>query len=194
MIFRKRALIVIFSILCFLNIFIFSDLLLPSSVQAQYWASLPPYNVLWPLWSPPLSPLDPVTGVSTPLITSLTSNTILPVQPALAWDPVAYALKPPWALYNIPAAFGGGLAFYDFEYGLNPWPPSYLVDSTTGSPSPIALPLGWSLILPTGLGHLEYFIPIANLTYAVTYGITPAEYLSLLTSAQIWGLPPISPI
>jgi len=155
---------------------------------AQYWQALPPYNVLWPLWSPPLSPVNPVTGVAAPLVTELTAGTVLPVQPALVWDPAQAA---PWALYNTPLTFGGGLVYFDQLYGLNPWPPNYLQDQVTGSPIPISLIGTWSLLLPTTLGHLEYFIPLANTTYALTYGITGQPFLDLLTAAQIWGLPPI---
>jgi len=28
-----------------------------------------------------------------------------------------------------------------------------------------------------------------NLTYAFLYGLTPAEFLTLLTPAQLWGIP-----
>ena len=70
------------------------------SVQSQYWTIMPPYNVLWPLWSPGLSPIDPITGLTTPLVSSLTSNTVLPVQPGLVWDPCQPV---PFLLYNIPS-------------------------------------------------------------------------------------------
>lgn len=76
-----------------------------SCSYAQYWTTLPPYNLLWPLWSPPLSPVDP-----TPLISDLIDNTILPVQPAIIWDPILNTI-----------------------YGINPWPPSYLLDVTVPS-------------------------------------------------------------
>ena len=157
----------------------------PFMARAQYWAALPPYNVLWPLWSPALSPVDPVTGVATPLVTTLTQNTILPVQPALAWDP----LQPggsgfPWLLYNTPAAFGGGLLYWDVYYGLNQWPPTYMLDSVSGAPAPISLPLSWSVLLPTGLN--EWLVPLANAMYSYQYGVPIS---SLLTSADIWGLP-----
>ena len=150
---------------------------------------MPPYNVLWPLWSSILSPIDPLTGLSTPLVSSLTANTLLPVQPALAWDPCQPA---PWPLYNAPLAFGGGLLFFDVAYGLNKWPPAYLTDPITGAPSPITyITTLWPAFLPTSLGHLEYLIPTANLAYGLTYGITGPAFLNLLTAADIWGLPPI---
>ena len=40
--------------------------------QAQYnWWPLPPYNTLWPLWSPELSPVSPITGLPSPIVNSL---------------------------------------------------------------------------------------------------------------------------
>ena len=109
------------------------------SVQAQaYWTNLAPYNLLWPLWSPPLSPLDPVTKLQAPIITSLSRDTILPVQPGLCWDPIAFPKGPVWLLYNTPPAFGGGLLYWNSTYGINPFPPSYL-STPSGYPIPIAL-------------------------------------------------------
>ncbi|MGA1864012.1 MAG: hypothetical protein ACMUHX_03010 [bacterium] len=78
---RNRAFIII---VCLAFVF-----LAYSFSYAQYWAALPPYNLLWPLWSPILSPPDPITGLPSPLTTELTSSTILPVQPGLAWDLLA---------------------------------------------------------------------------------------------------------
>ena len=186
MILPRKVVIPIVAIVFLLGIPVLSEVPLRTAAHAQYWAAMPPYNVMWPLWSPALSPLDPVTGLATPLVTSLTRNTVLPAQPALVWDPYQTT---PWALYNAPLAFGGNVMYFDQVYGLNTWPPSYLLDATTGAPAPISLPLGWSLYLPTDLGHFEYFIPIANLTSGITYGISNADFLSLLTAAQIWGLP-----
>ena len=53
--FKKKYLILIvtFSIMV--------GLLFAHAVQAQNWANLPPYNLMWPLWSPTLSPPDPVS-------------------------------------------------------------------------------------------------------------------------------------
>jgi hypothetical protein len=166
-------------------------LLITSMAQAQNWELMPPYNVLWPLWSPALSPKSPTTGLPTPLVTSLTKNTILPVQPAIAWDPTTSF----WALYNTPPLFGSGLLFFDRVYGLNPWPPANLQNPTTGAPIPITYTVTWGLlpVPPVTGGDNAYFIPLANATYALTYGLTTAQYLSLLTSAQIWGLPSIVP-
>ncbi len=165
-------------------------LLLPQSLQAAYWAALPPYNVMWPLWSPALSPPNPATGLPTPLVPVLNRNTVLPVQPALAWDP----LQPggsglPWALYNTPLALGGGLLYWDVYYGMNPWPPGYMQDPVTGAPVPITLPLGWTAYLPTSLKSYYWYIPIANSVYSFRYGVPIAN---LLTSADIWGLAPLA--
>lgn len=87
---KKRAFIII---VCLTFVF-----LACSSSYAQYWTALPPYNLLWPLWSPVLSPPDPITDLQSPLITELTISTILPVQPGLAWDTCQLM---PWALYNV---------------------------------------------------------------------------------------------
>jgi len=169
-------------VLCILGLLIVS----PSG--AVNWQIMPPYNVLWPLWSPALSPVNAITGLPTPLVSSITKNTVLPTQPGLAWDP---AQATPWAIYNTPVAFGGGLTYFDQVYGMNPWPPSYMLNPATGAPSPISLLSTWTLLLPTSLGHLEYYIPLANATYALSYGVTGPDFLNLLTAAQIWGLPPI---
>lgn len=181
--------ILIFTILTFMIVTI-SCLFTFTPVQAQYWAALPPYNVMWPLWSTILSPPNPATGLPTPLVPVLNRNTILPVQPALAWDP----LQPggsgmPWLLYNTPLALGGGLLYWDVYYGMNTWPPSYMLDPATGAPAPITLPLGWSVYLPTKLDAYYWFLPIANSVYSFQYGVPIAD---LLTTADILGLPPLS--
>jgi len=72
---------------------------IPSSHAQLDWWPLPPYNTLWPLWSPVLSPLN-AFGIPVPIVNSLKPDTVLPVQPGLTWDP---ALKYPWLLYNTPA-------------------------------------------------------------------------------------------
>ena len=164
-------------------------LLFVHSVQAQYWQALPPYNILWPLWSPTLSPVDPITGVPTPLVTELASNTILPVQPALGLNPNAYSwpmsIVMPWFFFNGPT----GLQFFDVVYGLNPWPPPSFLDSA-GAPIPITLPLLYSLIKTPDLKETQYIHELANLTFLLAYGdilgVSPA---SLLTFADIWGTP-----
>lgn len=177
-----------------LSFFIITGLLIGSMVMAQFWTNLPPYNILWPLWSPTLSPPDPITGVPTPLITELSSSTILPVQPVLGMNP--YTIESPmgdlfpYLFYNSP----GGVVFFDLFYGLNPWPPPNFLDAA-GAPVPLALPIGWSyLAVPTWRLSVEYqyFVDLANLSYLIAYGnglgISPS---SLYTYADIWGLPAI---
>ncbi|MGA1868425.1 MAG: hypothetical protein ACMUJM_07740 [bacterium] len=176
-------------------------------VKAQTWAALPPYNTLWPLWSPILSPANPITGVATPIVSSLTSSTVLPIQPGLTWDPdLAY----PYLLYNTKL----GMAYFDPLYGVNLWPPSYLLDPLLGTPLPINLSLikGWSTLAPTSTAWLTTYVPIGNnayynsyTAYAVAYEIAqggtlasyplfaallnpPPAYISLLTPGLILGL------
>ncbi|MGA1795854.1 MAG: hypothetical protein ACMUIL_08330 [bacterium] len=159
-----------------------------SMARAQYWQALPPYNLLWPLWSPALSPVDPGTGLATPLLTQISNNTILPVQPALVWDP---AQSFPWLLYNIPSVLGGGLTYFAPYYGFNPWPPSYLSDPVTGAPVPTTLPAGFELLPPTELDDFGLFFNAANTTYAILYppSIYNYSFSSFLTPAEVWGLP-----
>jgi hypothetical protein len=148
------------------------------------WVPLPPYNLLWPLWSPVLSPIDAVTGLPTPIVSSVSNNTVLPLQPALFWDP---SRTYPFFLYNIPEIFGGGLTFFDVFYGLNPWPPSYLVDPLTGLPNPITPPVGFGALSPTTI--LPNFVFTGNLLYSRQYGI---PITNLLTAGDIWGLAPLA--
>jgi hypothetical protein len=182
-------------IICNLLLIIFilvmaGSLIISPSGQAQYWAALPPYNVLWPLWSETLSPINPATGLATPLVPALPANAILPVQPVLAWDPCQPSGSGiPWLLYNTPAPLGPGLLFYDPFYGLNSWPPSYMLDPVTGAPAPISLPPGWSVLLPTALDGLEWYLPLANAYYANQFGL---PLTGLLTAVDIWGLTPLA--
>jgi hypothetical protein len=161
------------------------------AVQAQNWVSMPPYNLLWPLWSPALSPTNPLTGLPTPLLSSLTSNTLLPVQPVLLWDPVIRDF--PYMLYNVPQPLGSGMVFFDQYYGLNPWPPSYLTDPVTGLPLPVTLPTGFATLSPTALDPLADYVTLANLYFLSGYPsvLFPTSLSRLLTTADIWGLPPL---
>ena len=99
-------------------------------VKAQNWTALPPYNTLWPLWSSSLSPVDPVTGDPTPIVTRLVPTTVLPVQPCLTWDP---SYEYPYLLYNTPS----GIVYYDPAQGVNLWPPNYHVEA--GAAAPLSL-------------------------------------------------------
>ena len=96
---------------------VFTLLLVPENCTAQLWQSLPPYNVLWPLWSPVLSPPDPLTGLPTPLVSEITKNTFLPVQPALVWDPRVPFFH---LLYNYVPVGGGlnELIYFDSAQGI----------------------------------------------------------------------------
>lgn len=158
--------------------------------QADYWVALPPYNVLWPLWSPALSPVDPITGLPTPLVSTLTQNTVLPVQPAMVWDPASPEVNNapyPWLLYNTPLALGGGLLYWDQFYGINPWPPNYMLDPLTSAPVPISLPLSYWLLKPIEFGEIQaYNFLLGNAAFSNTYGV---PFPSLLTSAEFWGFP-----
>lgn len=184
MFYKKKSSFLIFMILTFTILIIAVPLFFTNGL-AQYWAAIPPYNILWPLWSPALSPVDPITGVPAPLVNQLTRHTILPIQPCLAWDPCSPSVEAfPWLLYNAPIAFGGGLLYWDVYYGMNQWPPSYMLDPLTGAPISISLPVGWSGLLPTRLEHFDWFVPLANAIFSSRYGVPIS---SLLTTADIWG-------
>ncbi|MGA1824488.1 MAG: hypothetical protein ACMUIP_07460 [bacterium] len=181
--------------------------------HSQYWTNLPPYNTLWPLWSPVLSPANPLTGLPTPLVSSLTRDTVLPIQPGLTWDP---RKDNPYLLYNTLL----GMAYFDPLYGVNLWPPSDLLDPLLGTPLPIDLTLlpggggaaaAWSLLAPTSTTWLTTYVPIGNNAFynsydafAVAYEILqggtlgsyplfatllnpPPAYVSLLTPGLILG-------
>ena len=151
-----------------------------NSVQAQYWAAIPPYNTLWPLWSPVLSPVSGKTGIPTPIVTSLTPKTILPVQPGLTWDP---SIGYPWLLYNSTV----GLAYWDMIFGFNSWPPANLFDPVTNTPIPITLTGNWAFLPPTPFAWGAQWVPVANTAYInYPYAVTPIG--TLLTALQIWGL------
>ncbi|MGA1825451.1 MAG: hypothetical protein ACMUIP_12400 [bacterium] len=157
---------------------------------AQNWQALPPYNTLWPLWSPALSPADPVTGVPTPLVSNLAVDTTLPLMPGLTWDP---AIAYPWLLYNSPA----GMVYFDPLFGIDSWPPKGFVHGTT--PVPIALPPGYSALAPTPSATLKNLVPLANLSYISAFptltppfgpagtAVIPPTLTSLLTAATIIG-------
>ena len=165
--------------------------LVGSSALAQdYWAALPPYNLLWPLWSPVYSPTNPATGLPTPLLSEITSTTILPVQPVYLFNPNGFEFPmgyvQPWLLYNSPS----GVVYYDTYFGVNPFPPPDLLDPATGAPVPIPLPLGWSILKPPSLGLALYTIELGNLSYQLAYGnALGVDPLSLLTFYDIYGTP-----
>jgi len=143
-------------------------------VQAQYWTALPPYNTLWPLWSPALSPVDPVTGLPTPIVNNLSLATILPVQPGLTWDP---SFNYPWLLYNTPT----GLGYFDQLYGFGMWPPLFATFPLTPSPA-------WPFLPPTSTNWLQSHVTLSNLLYSFLYDVDPTAFSLLLTPAAILGL------
>lgn len=141
------------------------------------WWPLPPYNTLWPLWSSVLSPPN-IFGIPTPIVSSLTKKTVLPVQPGLTWDAVNQTY--PWLLYNTPS----GMVYYDPLFGINLWPPSYLL-SLLGTPLPLNLStIKWSSLLPTSTTWLSANVPTANNTYYTSY----PQFAPLLTTSAIAGL------
>ncbi|MGA1867284.1 MAG: hypothetical protein ACMUJM_01940 [bacterium] len=137
-------------------LFIGIALLYSPIAEAQNWAALPPYNTLWPLWSPALSPIDDSTGLPTPIVSSLEPDIVLPVMPGLTWDP---SIPYPWMLYNSPL----GMVYFDPLLGINAWPaPSLLNDKGKALP----------LTLPNDFANLPLTDPVwlaSNLLYANLY-------------------------
>ena len=172
--------------------------LFPDMGMAQLWQAIPPYNVLWPLWSPILSPPNPLTGVPTPLVTSLTNSTYLPIQPAFVWDPslpyfhLLYNYVPVDLTANELIYFDPTEGAFNPVYSFKAWPPASLVGvtttttlagtvSTTG-PAPIALPANYaSLISFDPTLWLNFWLPIVNTAYQNLYGIFP----NLLVASDI---------
>lgn len=151
----------------------------------QNWAALPPYNTLWPLWSPLLSPVNATTGLPNPVVSSLQTSTVLPAQPGLTWNP---ALSYPWLLYNTPL----GMIYYDAMYGVNTWPPYSLVNAMTGGPLPITLPSGYGSLPATDPAWLYTNIPAANAFYNQVYPYY--SYLATLGLSAPFFLTPVTPI
>lgn len=181
---KKEKMVTIMALL--LAIILLSSL----SAESQSWKIMPPYNLLWPLWSSVYSPPDPLTGVPTPLLNEVTSNTLLPVQPIYLFNPNGYEFPmgyiQPWLLYNSPA----GVVYFDVVYGINPFPPSELLDPVSGLPAPIALPLNWSTLVIPPLSLALYLFELGNLSYMIAYGnnlgVNPS---SLLTFYNVYGVP-----
>ncbi len=167
-----------------------------SKTEAQLWQALPPYNVLWPLWSPILSPADPVTGVPTPLITELRKDTVLPVQPALVWNP---DLPYFYLLYNYTNYYGTTVKYWDpTEYPAigvyngaiwQDWPPKSLlqiinpfINTYVSIPAALSLPVGYeNLITIDPYLWLNWFVPFANVAWEDWFAIDP----DLLTAADL---------
>lgn len=168
--------------------------------NAQLWQALPPYNILWPLWSPALSPPDPVTGEPTPLITELKKNTLLPVQPALVWNPdlpyyyLIYNYINPYYPTAAPIVKYWDLAEYAVigTYGgyiFQDWPPPNLlqiiepyINTFVTVPNPITLPVGYeNLITIDPSLWLNWFVQPANIAWEDAYGVNP----NLLTASAL---------
>jgi len=147
--FANKKGVVVFFIMVISSVVL--SLVCSPALQAQNWVALPPYNTLWPLWSPALSPINPSTGLPTPIVTQLTHNTILPVQPGLTWYP---QLSYPWLLYNTPA----GMAYYDPVNGINLWPPTIFMALSL----PLTLPPDYANLPPTDPAWITTTVPVAN--------------------------------
>ncbi|MGA1869330.1 MAG: hypothetical protein ACMUJM_12390 [bacterium] len=159
--------------------------------RSQNWVELPPYNTLWPLWSPTLSPVDAATGLPTPIVSALTPDTNLSVMPGLTWDP---SMPYPWLLYNTLT----GMAYFDPLAGINLWPAPSLLDDA-GSAAPIPLPTGYADLPPTDAAWLATNLYLANNSYLLSYQsflppwigpswlAAPPPYSSLLTPLDILG-------
>jgi hypothetical protein len=157
----------------------------PRNIYAQdYWTALPPYNTLWPLWSPALSPVDATTGLPVPVVTSLEPSTVLPVQPGLTWNP---NLNYPWLLYNTPV----GLSYFDPFYGINFWPPPSLVNDT-GAAAPILLPDLFSTLPPTDPSWLQQNVLFGNSYFLQAYPslLATADPALLIAAATV----PLAPV
>lgn len=175
-----KALLAAFSLMVF---FYFTLIHVTITHAQDYWTALPPYNTLWPLWSTALSPFNATTGLPTPVVTSLASSTVLPVEPGLTWDP---SLGYPWLLYNTP----GGMAYFDPLYGVNFWPPSNLLDSA-GLPLPIALPDLYNTLPPTDSLWLQQNVLFANSYFLQSYpSLLQAADPAALIAASTIPLPP----
>ena len=184
----------IFNLLVLTSIFIF-----PNIAGAQLWEPIPPYDFLWPLWSPVLSPPDPITGVPTPLVDSLDASTVLTVQPAIAWNP---SLPYPYLLYNNPDyfdnAYYSNILYYDplaagltgGYSALQSWPPGYLttvIDPVLGATVlPIPLPTGYeNLITFDPVPWLELLVPAANTAWQSRFEVNPF----ILTASDLLPAP-----
>jgi len=169
---------------------------LSTKLEAQLWQALPPYNVLWPLWSPVLSPPDPVTGLPTPLVTELTKNTLLPVQPALVWNPDLPYYN---FIYNYISPYGGPpvVKYVDLTQSavlgtwngaiFQDWPPSYLLQTIEPYPG-IFITIPYAIPLPAGYENLPYlssivswYLPFVNTAWQDYYGVNPF----LLTASDL---------
>ena len=166
------------NLLVSLIFFVLILLVVAPVIHAQNWIELPPYNTLWPLWSPVLSPIDSITGLPTPVVSSLAADTLLPVMPALTWDP---SLSYPWLLYNTPQ----GMTYFDPLAGINLWPAPSLLDSL-GAPFPLALPPDYANLPPTDATWLANNVNVANNSFLLSY----PSFLPAFAGPAWLNLPP----
>jgi len=146
--------------------------------HAQNWIEMAPYNTLWPLWSPVLSPINDITGLPTPVVSSLFPNTQLPVMPALTWDP---SMPYPWLLYNTLQ----GMTYFDPLAGINLWPAPSLLDSA-GLPAPLVLPPDYANLPPTDATWLANNVITANNNFLLSY----PSFLPAFAGPAWLNLPP----
>ena len=146
-----------------------------SSVNAQYWQAIPPYNLLWPLWVDALSPL----GV--PAVSTIDVDTVLPIQPCWVWN---NDLNYPWFLYDFSPGIAGGLLYYDLFSGFLPF--------GTGEVPTLSLPLNYQYLLPPwGATDFGTWANQSVLFFEIT--MTNAGYPSVLSQlalpVALWGIP-----
>ena len=176
----------------------FAFCMLSLKAEAQLWKAIPPYNVLWPLWSPILSPPDPVTGEPTPLVDYLSYNTLLPVQPAFVWNPdlpyfnILYNSAPPsTGSYTAPTLYyyeptessllPSSSYYYYSTSAFQEWPPTYLNETVevapdvfVSGPVPLDLPIGYENFLSFNpIAWLEFTIPLLNYLWQAKYFVNP---------------------
>lgn len=145
-------------LLCLLILIISIIFFMNSSVSAQWWESIPPYNLLWPLFVPELSPVDALSGLPTPIVNTLQRDTVLPKWPVWVWNPNR---SYPYFLFNGP--WTSNLQFYDYYSGFHPFP-----DPTNVTIPPITLPANWPFAVPP-FSQVDFAIMAntATLTYVV---------------------------
>ena len=168
-----------------------ASFMITSTVSAQYWQAMPPYNVLWPLWSDVLSPN--ISGIPTPIVDSLTRSTQLPVMPVFVWDiGPNNAINMPYFLYNTPPILGGDLIYWEGVTGFGTFPPTGFI-SPTGGINPNPLPIGYDYLIPDStFSNFDLLTLKANTAYQSFFGpVTGAvPFFDLIPGDELWGSPP----
>jgi len=171
---KNRLKIMLLGLVLLLGMFFISS----TVVQAQYWQALPPYNTLWPLWSPPLSPINPLSGLPTPIVSNLRPSTVLPVQPGLTWDP---NMEYPWLLYA-PI----DLALINGWSGLSPTSTEWILGTLPVANNAFinsypAYAVAYETLLGGSLANLPIFATLVNPAPPLQSLLTPAYMLGLGT-------------